>query len=130
MQKNNLDSMLENQVLSEYDDTTKLADHIEEKRKQIERTSKIIGIQEDLNLIKEKKRIDIPCKKITFSIPLSDIKLIEEHMDRLYRSGIFLNKSELIRIGLKLVSEQTEDKLAGMFNELPKLIKGRPTHEN
>jgi hypothetical protein len=58
-------------------------------------------------------------KNLTFTFGAEELSIIDNQINRLLKRGIYVSKSELMRIGLKLI-EQTK---TNDLDELPQLIK-------
>lgn len=61
-----------------------------------------------------------------FTIPAKDKELIPELIDKLMRTGVLLNKSELLRAGLYALDEMTIDELKTVAAKVEKMKVGRP----
>lgn len=64
-------------------------------------------------------------KNLTFTFGLNEVKIIDEQVERFLKQGKNVSKSELMRIGLKLI-ENTEDKdLPKLSTMITKFARGR-----
>lgn len=63
----------------------------------------------------------------TFSLPPGDSACIDALRLRAAKSGVMLNRSEIIRAGIAALAMLNETQFADVTNEVPKLKTGRPT---
>lgn len=64
-------------------------------------------------------------KKDIFSFPLNDYKLIDENINRAINFKKIMNKSEVIRAGLKSLSKLDDNGFVEIINSVEKIKKGR-----
>lgn len=62
-----------------------------------------------------------------FTFPESDHKLIGELKKNGLKLEVQLNKSEIVRAGLHVLSELSKDKLKAVFLDIEKIKTGRPS---
>ena len=62
---------------------------------------------------------------VTYAIPESFVQLLNETIKKSMRQEISINKSEIIRLGIQMVSELSFEELVDRLNAV-KLTKGRP----
>lgn len=62
----------------------------------------------------------------TFSMPESELSLIEQAKNKALNRRIVLGESEVLRIGLMMVSELSDDALEKISGRLEKMPLGRP----
>lgn len=61
----------------------------------------------------------------TFSMPLNDYELIDKVKQRCLRLGLDTTRSEIVRAGIKHLSEIAEDNLTEILAKIVKLKPGR-----
>ncbi len=61
-----------------------------------------------------------------FTMPSTDLDLIHEIKERCLKQGISTNKSEIVRAGIQLLSNLSDEELSAVISALPKLKLGRP----
>lgn len=64
----------------------------------------------------------------TFSMPVGDYELLDRLKTRALTMGIAVNKSELIRAGLRLLNEIDEGDFRTSINRVDKVKLGRPKY--
>lgn len=74
--------------------------------------------------VKEEKSA-IPYAKVTLTLPEEENQQLEVILDKLYRSGVRANKSQVIRIGINMLSKLDFDDLLIRYNEVEKRIPGK-----
>jgi hypothetical protein len=62
----------------------------------------------------------------TFSFPLDDYALIKTLQDRLLSKSMAVSKSEILRMGLRLLARLKADEIADFSKQIQKLKPGRP----
>jgi uncharacterized membrane-anchored protein YjiN (DUF445 family) len=62
---------------------------------------------------------------VTYAIPESFIKAVNEIIKKCMREEISINKSEIIRLGIQMVNELSLDELVNRLDAV-KITKGRP----
>lgn len=75
------------------------------------------------NLRKKMPQVAI---RATFSVSPDTLVEIDEVRDRLGRSMIHMNKSEVVRLALRILGGQTDTFLSKKAKELSRLKAGRP----
>ncbi len=83
--------------------------------------------------IQEKSDIHLapPASKVirdTFSLPPADYALLEQLRNRALSVGLAINKSELVRAGLRLLSELNEADFRHLIQRVDKVKPGRPKY--
>ena len=76
-----------------------------------------------------KKRPQPPHEKVirdSFSLPSDDYVLLRTLRDRGLKSGVHVNKSELVRAGLQVLQALPESEFLAAIQRLQKLKTGRP----
>lgn len=63
----------------------------------------------------------------TFSMPEEDYLLLEKQRSRARRLDLDVNRSELVRIGIRLLGELDDRNFEALANKLDKLKRGRRT---
>lgn len=92
---------------------------IEEK---IANAEKIFSSHETFNIEKNNIRV----KKDTFTIPEEEYALIDILKNKLLKQGMYMNKSEIMRAGLLLLSDLNDNNLKCHCAKVDKLKTGRP----
>ena len=64
-----------------------------------------------------------------FTFPENDHKLISDLKKKGLKLEVQLNKSEIVRAGLHVLSELSKDKLKAVFVDIEKIKTGRPSKE-
>lgn len=64
----------------------------------------------------------------TFSLPPTDYALLEQLRGRALSVGLAINKSELVRTGLRLLSELNEADFRQIIQRIDKIKPGRPKY--
>ena len=62
----------------------------------------------------------------SFSIPEEDYQLIAQIRGDCLKLGIYANKSEVVRAGLKLLADLEADRLSEAINAVRRIKPGRP----
>ena len=62
----------------------------------------------------------------SFTMPKSDYELLAELKKRAIKLGLSATKSELVRAGLRSLSQLSDERLAGVIEKLDKVKTGRP----
>lgn len=65
-------------------------------------------------------------KRDSFTMPEEDYELIQKTINRLMKSGVLLNKGEVLRAGLKALNAMTVNELKQVAGEVEKIKTGRP----
>ena len=81
---------------------------------------------------KTKKADPRPQEKVirdAFTMPESDYGLIKTIQDKALKSGIVVNKSELIRAGLQTLNKMNTGLLQQAINRVEKVKTGRPKEQ-
>ena len=65
----------------------------------------------------------------TFTFPENEYVLISQIQDRCLQLATMANKSEILRAGLKSLSDMSDEELLKIFSELPKIKPGRPSRK-
>lgn len=75
--------------------------------------------------------VEAPKKVVrdSFTFPVEDIELIRDLMSRCLNSALSTNKSEIIRAGLHVLSEMTDDELVEAVKSLERVKTGRPSRK-
>ena len=63
--------------------------------------------------------------KSAFSCPVNEYKIIDQIIDRMLNRKKVVNRSEVLRIGLFLLKDKSDDEINDLFNEIPELKVGR-----
>jgi hypothetical protein len=66
----------------------------------------------------------------TFSIPEKEIHLFEQIQDKALNKKVVLGESEVLRLGLLIVSELSDEELSLSARRLEKIPTGRPTKKH
>ena len=74
-----------------------------------------------------KRQTDL--KRDSFLFPPNEHALIKAIQDRVMKSGHYLNKNEVIRLGLLLLSKMESDQLVEAAKTLPQVVRGRPSDD-
>lgn len=64
-------------------------------------------------------------KKDIFSFPLQDYELIDKCIGKAINLKTIMNKSEIVRAGLKCLDELSDDEFLAAINKVEKIKKGR-----
>ncbi len=67
-----------------------------------------------------------PARHVTFSLGSDDLKLVARHRHRLSTEERHLNASEVVRLGLRLLSTQPSSAIEPLLKDLPRFRQGRP----
>ena len=62
----------------------------------------------------------------TFSFPLEDYAIIEQQQNHALLLARSVSRSEIVRLGLKLVAELPDEKFVEALDKVPKVKTGRP----
>lgn len=62
----------------------------------------------------------------SFTLPESDYSTIKQLKERCLSAGIEVKKSEIVRVALNALAQQTDKKLIGAVKALPRIKTGRP----
>jgi hypothetical protein len=62
----------------------------------------------------------------TFNFPAQEVSRLDEIQDKLLSKKIVLNKSEVVRLGLLIMSEMSVEKLSSYLANLERAQWGRP----
>ena len=73
-------------------------------------------------LVEDEPRV----KRDSFTMPLSDYEQIEALQKKCLKAQTRASKSEILRAGLMALAALSEDELARVVDELPKVKTGRP----
>lgn len=114
-------------------DLTSFKDKIKPKRtptdtkdvtERFARADKTLGVSQD----EDKHMVAASSKAVkkTYSVPAEALELIELIKDRALNKKVVMSDSEVVRLGLLLAAECTEDDLVKFFARLETLAKGRP----
>jgi hypothetical protein len=82
---------------------------------------------------KSEKRLQAPAhEKVirdSFSLPSDDYGLLRALRDRGLKSGVHINKSELVRAGLQVLQALADSEFLSAIQRVQKLKTGRPTEK-
>lgn len=93
--------------------------------KKFENAEKLLGDFEDDNKL-NKKIEKIKVIRDTFSLPETDYKLLNECKTRGLAAQYAINKSEIVRAGLILLSNLSNDEFVNAIKLVKKIKTGRP----
>ncbi len=63
----------------------------------------------------------------SFSLPATDYAIIATLRERALKAGVYANKSELVRAGLRLLQEMNEADFVSAVQRIEKIKTGRPS---
>ena len=66
-----------------------------------------------------------PTIKAAFSCPADEYSIIDQIADRMLSRKKVVNRSEILRIGLLLLKNKSDNELNDLFNQIPELKVGR-----
>jgi hypothetical protein len=92
-------------------------------KNRFDQADKILG---ETAKAQEQSPAIVPVVRDTFTFPESDYSLIAEIQDRCLRSATMINKSEIVRAGLKALARMSDTELAEIVGGLTKVKPGRP----
>jgi hypothetical protein len=81
------------------------------------------------NAVQPKPKKAVETEKVirdAFSMPVADQQLIQDIKIRGIKLGLGVNKSEIVRAGLRALMELPDAKLTALLNSVPKIKVGRP----
>lgn len=81
-----------------------------------------LGIKDDTQ---KNKIAGSQVKNLTFTFGISELTNINNQIERFLKQGKNVNKSELMRIGLRLIELTSDDKLKGLLELITKHPRGR-----
>jgi hypothetical protein len=93
-------------------------------RDRFDQADKILG--ETTQSVEMAAPAIVPVVRDTFTFPEDDYGLIAEIQDRCLRSATMINKSEIVRAGLKALSMMSDVELMEIVGGLTKVKPGRP----
>jgi hypothetical protein len=93
-------------------------------RNRFDRADTILG--ETTKSAEVSAPVIVPVVRDTFTFPEADYALIAEIQDRCLRSATMINKSEIVRAGLKALTRMSDVELAEIVGGLTKVKPGRP----
>jgi hypothetical protein len=103
-----------------------------ETQKKTSRRSKVLNKQingEKSTPRNPKKKIKPAAEKVkrdSFTMPENDYEIIGKLISKLMRSGILMNKGEVLRAGLKALNSMPIKELKAVCEEVEKIKTGRP----
>ena len=117
--KNNFEKLLSNTTnkVSEIKQSDSLAGKLSQFDKADEIMNKINNVKNE----PPKEKIEY----VTYAIPESFVKIVNEIIKKCMREEVSINKSEIIRLGIQTVSELSLDELVKRLDAV-KIAKGRP----
>lgn len=122
MKKNSMKSALKQSLVQE-------AEHVEQRFDVAEKLfSRNLKENEDFQKQIKEQKSDISRQRVvrdTFSMPSSDCELIGEVKQRCLRLGMDTTRSEIVRAGIKYLSEVAENDLMEIIGKVVKLKPGR-----
>ena len=69
----------------------------------------------------------IEIKRDSFTLPITDLELIQKIKKRCMLQGIDINKSEIVRAGIHALAKMDENELKKNADDIPKYRAGRPS---
>jgi len=75
--------------------------------------------------IEKKEEVRDKIEYVTYAIPESYLKLVNDIIKKCMREEISINKSEIVRLGIHMVADLNLQDLTEKLNEV-KILKGRP----